>query len=65
MYTLIILNAILAGIVFGLGYGLFKTERRFQKIQDATLKVYLNAEKKSYEDLTNELLMDIWNAMYK
>ena len=65
MYTHIILDAILAGIIFGLGYGLFKTERRFQKIHEATLKVHLNPEKKSYEELMDELLKDIWIAMYK
>ena len=65
MYTLVIVNAILLGIIFGLVFGLVRCESRFKKIQEATFKVYLNPEKKSYEELTKELLMDIWNAMYK
>ena len=65
MYTLITLNAIFAGIIFGLGYGLFKAERRFQKIQEATFKVYKNADEKPHKELLDEFLIDVWNAMYK
>lgn len=65
MYILITITAIQFGLIFGLIFGLVKNESRFKKIQEATFKVYLNAEKKPYEDLMNELLKDIWNAMYK
>ena len=65
MYALITLNAILFGIIFGLIFGLVRTERRFQKIQEASLKVYLNTDEKPSDKLLDEFLIDIWNAMYK
>ncbi len=65
MYTLVTTIAILAGIIFGLGYGLFNAERRFSKIQNAVLKVYLNPDEKPSDKLLDDLITDIWFAMYK
>ncbi len=45
-------------------YRNFKAQQRFDRIQEAVNKAYENADPKLDHTILDELLKDIWNAMY-
>ena len=59
--------AIMLLIVINLvqAYRSYKYESRFYKIREAVNKACENADPDLNHDTLDELIMDIWNAMYK
>lgn len=56
---------LLIAIILGQVYLAYKCEYRLYKIREAVHKACENADPNLNHDTLDELIMDIWHAMYK
>lgn len=56
---------LLIAIILGQAYRSYKYESRLYKIREAVNKAFENADPNLNNDTLDELIMDIWHAMYK
>ena len=56
---------LLIAIILGQAYRSYKYESRLYKIREAVNKAFENADPNLNNDTLDELILDIWYAMYK